>query len=244
MALRVSTGLRRKLAAGLSAPSALLVGANLSFVANGAGVADQITDSSNRFITAGFKPGFYVSTFNATTAGNKGTFLVTAVTAGVLTLEADVLAASEAFPDTGCVVQSKGFSLAEMLSGGIIKGFSGNQPTSADKGATGSPLVVFSLNAGAFTAGSPDNGLIWEDGGDGIIQKPAGASWQGLGITDGTIGWFRIYDNAVTEGDSTSAIRIDGAVSLTGAQMNGSSVTTRTGATCSIDVGTLTIPTS
>lgn len=242
MALRLSTGLRKKMMAGMTKPSAALCGTNLAFVDGGAS-ADTITDSGGRFLTAGFLPGRYIKVSGATTSGNNGTFLVVAVTANTITLATGTLAGSEAAAADTIICQASGVSMLELFQYGVIRGFAGTQPATADKSPSGTLLVQFTLNAADFTPGSIEGGLIWEDGGDGTIVKPDAASWQGLGLNDGTIGWFRVCDNACTTGDSTDAIRIDGSVSITGAQMTGSSVVVKTGATSSLDSATLSLPT-
>lgn len=69
--------------------------ADLTFV-DGGGSADTLTDSANRFVTDGFVVGMTVTITDATTAGNDGARVVTAVAAGTLTFATGSWAAGEA----------------------------------------------------------------------------------------------------------------------------------------------------
>ena len=101
----------------------------------------------------------------------------------------------------------------------VIGLFDGTQPaTSNDSEGSANLLCLITLNGGAFNAGSPSNGLNFAAPVDGVMSKPGGAVWKGLGLpAAGPTGkaptWFRVYSNAYVTGASTTAARWDGAIS-------------------------------
>jgi len=100
----------------------------------------------------------------------------------------------------------------------VIGIFSGTQPATAnDTEGAGSLLCLVTLDGGAFEGGTATNGLNFDAAVDGVISKPSGVVWKGLGLAaagvDGTTAtWFRVYDNDYTTGASTTAPRWDGAI--------------------------------
>lgn len=110
------------------------------------------------------------------------------------------------------------------MQDGIIDGYSGSQPSDADQIETGTKLVRITLASGAFTSGVATNGLEFDDSVAGVISKAAAETWSGVGLAIGSIGWFRFYANTVVTGASTTAIRFDGSVATSGAQINLSTV--------------------
>lgn len=97
---------------------------------------------------------------------------------------------------------------------GVLVLYSGTQPASADDAETSEPLGVITNGGGAFTAGSPANGLNFEPTPvTGTASKAAGETWTGTALRDGTATWFRFYDNSYTTGASENAKRFDGRVS-------------------------------
>lgn len=124
--------------------------------------------------------------------------------------------------------------------------YSGSQPATADAAATGTLLAVISA------AGVADAELTIIDGsGDGDLDK-AVEVWQGSGLADGVLGWFRLIventDQATTVTEagtlSTTSRRIDGAIAASGSQLNISNTTVATGAPQLVDTFTLTMPAS
>jgi len=135
-------------------------------------------------------------------------------------------------------------SFKDMMKDGVIRIYSGSQPVDADAAETGTLLVLITLNSGSFTPGSPDNGLEFGDASDGVIAKADGEVWSGVGLAEATAGWFRFYDNNMTTGASTSAIRFDGSVGTSGAQLILSNINITVGATITIDSFQITLPAS
>lgn len=123
--------------------------------------------------------------------------------------------------------------LAARLGGGVIRVFSGAQPSSSDLAETGTHLLTITLGAGAFvadTGSGSTNGLTFDAAADGVLSKAAAETWAGDGIADGIAGWFRFYPAADGMGASSTKDRYDGYVSTSGAELNLSSTTVVTGA--------------
>lgn len=90
------------------------------------------------------------------------------------------------------------------------------------------------------------NGLRWGSVLAGVLSKLASQTWSGVAVATGTAGWFRIEASVADAGalDSTaSVLRMDGAVSTSGAELNLSSVSITNTATQTIDTFTVTLPT-
>jgi len=134
--------------------------------------------------------------------------------------------------------------LKGLFTDGVLRIYSGIQPTSADDAETGTLLCEITVSSGVFTPGSPDNGLEFGAPAAGTISKASGEVWSGVATATGTAGWFRFYANARTTGASTTAARFDGSVSTSGAQLNMSSTAITAGATTTIDSFAVTLPAS
>ena len=239
MSFRISTGFRNSVLGNAS-----LKGTALAYVDNGA-IEDQITDSENRFLTAGFKVGDKITTINSNTGGNDVSEIVlTGVAQGALSFATGVLAASEAFAAGTIITGNNGGSWKSLLDNGIIHVYSGSQPASADDAETGTLLLKLTVASGAFVAGSPDNGLSLRQIISGVMSKDDGEVWSGVGLATGTAGWFRYYDNKYITGASTNAIRFDGTVGTSGAQLILTSTNIVLGATTTADSCTITQPAS
>lgn len=132
-------------------------------------------------------------------------------------------------------------ALATAFANGVIEIRSGTQPANADAAPTGTLLGLVTLNSGAFTPGSPTNGLTWAAAAAGVASKSG--VWSFNGITDGTAGWFRFRANAVDSGAvSNTLIRFDGAIAVSGAEMSLSNINIVTGAPNTIDTFNVTMP--
>lgn len=247
MALKLSTGLRNLMLGMVGIPKAVaseaITSGNMAFVDGGAG-EDTITDSGNGFVTAGFSPGDLIYIYGATTAGNNLAGVeLTAVAAGTLTFATAKVAAAEDFPATCHIVACKGGSLKDVFKDGILKIYSGSQPSSPDVAASGSLLCSITLSAGAHVAGAFGNGLEFGTAASGAISKAAGATWSGVAAASGTAGYFRLCANATDAGGaSTTLPRVDGSIGTSGADLNMSSTTITSGQTYTIDTFTITLP--
>ena len=221
MTLRLSTGLRNALAAKAGLPHAILVGATGAFV-DGGGSNDSITDSGNGLVTAGFEIGDWIKTFNPTTApGNEIEAKLLAVAAGSMEFATGTVGTAESFAANTAVVAAKGGSLNDLFKHGVIHIYSGTQPADADTAESGTKRVEITDDGGTHAPSTGVNGLEFEDDAtSGELEKLAAQTWKGEALNTGTIGWFRFYDQSVTTGASSTAIRFDGAIGLSGAELN------------------------
>jgi hypothetical protein len=243
MALRLSTGLRYKML-GLEASVAATIsggdGDTLAFVASTPGTITQATGS---FITMGFKPGHSVKIIGATTGGNDKTAKISTVAALTLTFETGTTFAAEAFDDETVLIACDGGSLKDIFRDGCLWIYSGSQPANADTLAAGTQLVKITVASGAFSHGTADNGLEFDDPVLGVISKCSEEVWSGVGIAPGTAGWFRFVANPTDDlGASTLLPRIDGSIGTSGANLNMSSTSIVALATYTIDTFTFTLP--
>jgi hypothetical protein len=123
----------------------------------------------------------------------------------------------------------------ETMDGGFLRFYTGTQPESADAAATGTLLVTFYSN-------SVDAGLNFATPANGLITK-ANEVWSGTSGATGTAGWFRFSDSADTPTDvSTTAKRVDGAIAISGAEVNTANVAFISGVMRSVDTFSLTLP--
>lgn len=130
---------------------------------------------------------------------------------------------------------------ASTFANGIIEIRSGSQPVSADNAVSGVLLGIVTLSSGAFTPGSPTNGLTFAAASGGSVSKSG--TWSFVGLAKGTAGWFRFKGNGVDEGGaSTSLPRLDGSVGTSGANLNLSNISIEVGAPTTIDSFTWTQP--
>lgn len=124
---------------------------------------------------------------------------------------------------------------------GVIEIRTGSQPSSADAAATGTLLGTMTLASGAFTPGSPTNGLTFDTPSGGSVSKTG--TWSFVGIAAGTAGWFRFKANAADAGGvSTTAVRMDGTCGTSGADLNISNINVAVGAPNTCDVFVYTQP--
>lgn len=131
--------------------------------------------------------------------------------------------------------------LAASLTNGVIEIRTGTQPASADNAASGTLLGTMTLASGAFTPGSPTNGLTFASASGGSVSKTG--TWSFVGVAQGTAGWFRFKGNAVDAGGSSdTAIRMDGSCGSSGADLNLSNINITVGAPVTCDVFVYTQP--
>lgn len=89
------------------------------------------------------------------------------------------------------------------------------------------------------------NGLKLNVAADGYIEKDPLQTWSGAAGATGTAGWFRFVGSVTDPGtaDATGTqIRLDGAISTSGSQLNMSSTSIASGATQTIGNFRLTLP--
>lgn len=244
MALRLSTGLRQALLGKIPARSAVTVytAGTIAAVDGGSG-SDTLTDSANGFLTEGFAVGDSVLMlgFTGDNAGCVGPVELTAVDQGTLTFATGSLIASDAATESVTLVAIRGGAFRDIFKHSVIEIYSGTQPATADAAETGTKLLRITVASGAFTAGSPANGLLFAAPAAGVISKSTDV-WSGVGLAGGTAGYWRLYDNAYTTGISTSGIRMDGNCATSGGDMNMASLSVTLNATTTIDSFAITQP--
>lgn len=134
------------------------------------------------------------------------------------------------------------------MANGIIHIRSGSQPASADDTETGTLLAEITLDGGVFVPITGTNGINFGTVVAGVLEKAAAEAWSGLGLAAagaGTAaGWFRFYDINETLGASTEAVRFDGAIATSGAELNMPNTTITEDGSVSIDTFGVTLPQS
>ena len=130
---------------------------------------------------------------------------------------------------------------AAIFEKGIIEIRTGTQPASADAAPTGTLLGTVTIASGAFTPGSPTNGLTFAAASNGSVAKTG--VWSFNGIAAGVAGWFRLKANAVDNNSvSTTLPRLDGSCAVSGGDMNLSNISIVIGAPNTIDAFEYIIP--
>lgn len=130
---------------------------------------------------------------------------------------------------------------ANTFANGIIEIRTGPQPVSADDAPTGTLLGVVTLNGGAFTPGTPTNGLTFAAASGGTVEKSG--VWKFKGLVAGQAGWFRFKANAL-DNDTASATlpRLDGAIAVAGGEMRIANLAVEVGVDNTVDVFRYTTP--
>ena len=117
-------------------------------------------------------------------------------------------------------VNARATAIQTAYANGVIGIFGGTKPATANDSEGSAPLLALvTLNGGAFTPGSPTNGINLSAPVDGVNSKASGETWSGNGTaaagTGVTATWFRHYSNAYVTGASTTAVRWDGTIGTT-----------------------------
>ena len=88
------------------------------------------------------------------------------------------------------------------------------------------------------------NGLRFDVAAGGSVPKLVTDTWSGNGLAPGgTAGWFRVRESGDTgAGASTSAARLDGSISTSGADMNLASLAVTEGAPFILSAAAFTLP--
>jgi len=221
MALRISTGLRdAQNSSKIGTHAATITGTTIAAV-DGGGSADSLTDSGSGFVTAGFTAGdvVIVKGFTGGAVNLIGPFTLVSVVAGTMTVATGSLADDAAGESATITALSNG-SLKNIFKDGVMDIYTGTQPATADLTESGTKLASITESSGAFVAGAVANGLEFQDSSAGVMAKLSTETWSGLGLAIGNAGWFRFYTNAYDTGASSTAIRFDGSVAVSGGELN------------------------
>jgi hypothetical protein len=246
MALRLSTHLRNKLLGGVPerhvATYTAVTNADIKVAST-----STFTDVISGFITKGFTAGDSILAYGFTgdMAQVHGPFTATEVLAGQITVSGTPLSVDAATGIKATLVCLTGGSLKDIFKDGVLKIYSGSQPSDADAAYTGTLLLTVTVASGAFTSGVVTNGLEFGTASSGAIAKNSDV-WSGVAAATGTAGYFRFYANATDAGgaDTTPFLysRIDGAIASSGSDLNMSSTSITSGATTTIDTFQITLP--
>ena len=141
------------------------------------------------------------------------------------------------------VLKAGGSSYADALLNGVIYLYTGSQPATADvTEGTATLLCIITESSLAFTSGVATNGLELSTATSGVLTKNA-TVWSGVNLAAGVIGWGRFYANTVVQGTvTTTGVRMDFAVSQSGAELDAGNTTVVTGGTTTISTFTITLP--
>lgn len=234
MSLKLSTGLRNALLGQKDTYTAT----SLACVA----ASNSITDSGSNLLSEGFRPGDIIDVSGFTTGGNNGLATVTSVASdGSSMVISGLTLTDEAAGDTVTITaQSKGFK--DIFKNHIIHVYSGSAPSSADDAETGTLLLKITKQSGALTPGTATNGLNFDAIVSGVLSKDSEIH-SGVGLADGTAGYYRVYDNAEETGASTSAKRMQGTVGISSSDFLMSSTSITTSATTTLGTHNVTLPT-
>jgi hypothetical protein len=235
MSFKLSTGLRNALLGERDTFTAT----SLACVASG----NTITDSGNQLLIEGFRPDDLIEISGFTTSGNNGLAKVVSVASnGASMVVSGLTLADEAAGDTVTILsQSKG--LKDIFKNHVIRVYSGAAPATADEAESGTLLLKITKQNGAFTPGTPTNGLNFNAIVAGVMSKNSDIH-SGEGLADGTAGYYRVYDNGEITGASSSAKRAQGTVGLSSTDFLMSSTTITTSATTTLGTHNITLPTA
>ena len=171
---------------------------------------DTVTRVAADFVTEGFKAGDSIYVKNATDSDDDIEGIVaSAVVAGTITLPSGTFTTGEAATAEITVAAAEGGSWRNLLNGGTLDIYSGTKPTSAsDDVGAGTKLIAYT--------GVTFDAAAW----DAVNQRSyinITSVLTSNAVAGGTATWFRLtaFGNAST-GSSTTAIRMDGTVGLSG----------------------------
>jgi len=241
MALRLSTKVRNDMLGYKARCNALYYNGGGIALNYNEGSLDTITDTGSGL--AIFEPGDMITVEGAATPANDGSYVILSVAAGTIEIPTGSLAGTDAAAGSVVILGSaRGGSLVDQFRNATMKIYTGSQPASADDAEAGSELIQITISSGAFVGGSPGNGINFGQVADGELHKGLSCAdglteevWSGAAGASGTAGWFRVYDNALTTGASTTVPRMDGAIATSGSQMNMANTTITSGGTTTID---------
>ena len=110
---------------------------------------------------------------------------------------------------------------------------------------TSSTTTITTTDTNLSSGVDSANGLKFATSASGVLAKLSSQTWSGVTATTGTAGWFRfvgaIADSGVLDSSATE-IRLDGAVSTSGSQLNMSSTAFTASAVQTVTSFNITLP--
>ncbi len=220
MAWNLNTAAQIALLSKEPSVSAQLVAATLSLGdGDGVGSTDTINDSGNGLGV--FDVHDFVLIIGST---QNGVFAkVLTATSAKLEVEAGTFSAAVSAGTAFAIVKISSGAFNQVFANAVMDGYSGTRPAAgADAAESGTKLISLTKDAGAFVAGSSENGINFGDMSSttlqGAIDPETGITEviRGIGLAAGTVGYCRLYANDYTTGASTSTPRADGIASDSG----------------------------
>lgn len=124
-------------------------------------------------------------------------------------------------------------SLTDMLANGVIRIYNGTRPANADAAENGTMLLEITLDGLVSTTPmTGTNGINLGEFIGNTLKQAAGETWKGEAVVTGTAIWGRWYAAPYEIGASSTAVRADGMVSISGAEIN---MANGTGITSGVD---------
>lgn len=225
MAWNLSTGAMVALLSAQPSVQTFKTAATISFGdGDGTGGTDTINDSGNGL--GSFKVNDFILIISSDANHNKMVQALT-VAAGKIEVVAGSFSAVSAGTALTLVSLSSG-SVQQVFKNFVLDIYGGGvvRPTNADAAELGTKLCSITRNAGAFVAGTSTNGCnfgsITGTTLGRAIDPATGLEevWRGIGLVTGTPTYGRLYANAKVTGASTSAVRMDGVIETSGADIN------------------------
>ena len=233
MAFYFSTGFRNALLGERDS----IIGTDLKITG-----ANTITSTAGALLTAGYRPEDTILLSGWPTAGNNtGIYTLGTVAAGTMAVSGTALNIEDGDADSKVTAISRAFK--DILRNNVIRVYSGAAPANADAAETGVLLLKITKSSGAVTPGAAANGNNFDAIATGVLSKDANV-WSGVGLADGTAGYWRCYDNGEITGSSSTAKRIQGTCGTSGTDFVMSSTSVVTGATVTLDTFNVTQPAS
>lgn len=236
MSFKLSTGLRNALMGTVSSLKATSLTADED-------TEFYILESGDALLTLGFRPSDVLTISGFGTGANNQITTVIKVWADGSKLEVvGTLTDDTVGDDRKIEAAAKGFK--QLFANNVIRVYSGTEPANADadEGA-GELLLEISKASGVVVPGTPANGNNFDEIAAGVLTKDSEV-WSDVGLATGTASWWRLYDNGIITGASTTAIRCQGTVGTSGVTFILSSTSITAGATTTLDTCTFTMPAS
>jgi hypothetical protein len=118
------------------------------------------------------------------------------------------------------LVGTNGQGFGEVMDNGVMAIYTGAQPANANAVETPGCTLLATITSTSGT--TPADGLKFGTAGNGVL--PIGTpAWSGRVVATGVAGWFRFYGSDGTggiRGTSGTAVRFDGAIGVSGADLN------------------------
>lgn len=230
MAFYFSTGLRNSV---LGTQDTTGVDTTIAFT-----VTTNVITTAQNFLTLGFRPGDTID-ISGSVLNNMVTTIISVAANGLTMVVAGTLVNESAGLDVIITAVSKAFK--DVFRNNIIRIYSGAAPADANAAETGTLLLKLTKSSGAVVPGLAANGNNFDAIVTGVLSKDSNV-WSGVGLVDGTAGYWRMYDNGEATGSSSAAKRCQGLCGTSGTEFVMSSTSVVTGATITLDIFNVTQP--